>query len=388
MPVILIVDDTPENLSAFSELLMPLYTVRTVTSGERALKSIRKQQPDLVLLDILMPGMNGYEVINAIKSDRKTADIPVIFLTALGDAADEAYGLSLGALDYIIKPINPAITLIRIKTHIDLKFAKENLNAQRTALDLEMARRADDVHVLQEMSIRTLRCIAELRDADVGSHMQRTQNYMRVLCSALRERPEWRDRLSEEVVYGLIHAVPLHDIGKIAIPDYILRKGGLSVEEEEMLRMHTLLGSYVLARIGAGASVPMLDIGRTIAAGHHERWDGTGYPRGLVGEGIPVPARIMALVDRFDSLITEERPPGEPASQASEATRVERAVSTILMEQSTAFDPSIVDAFSDCAAAFRTLALGHLEQIRQAVPETVLTENVKMWILSETIDDI
>ena len=371
MPVILIVDDTPENLTMFSELLMPFYTVRTVTSGSRALSSITNHKPDLILLDILMPGMDGYQVIQRLKADPNTADIPVIFLTSLSDAADEARGLALGALDYITKPINPALTLARVKNHIDLKSTRENLHAHRAALDLEMTRRADDAHVLQEMSIRTLSCIAEFRNTGVGNHMERTYNYMRVLCSALSEHPEWRERLPEDVIRGLIYAAPLHDIGKLAIPDALLKKErALTEEEEETMRAHTWLGSYALAKIGIGVTAPLLDIGRMIAVGHHERWDGTGYPGRLAGEEIPLPARIMALVDRFDTLLVEERPAPDPAvpAKASDAWHIERVVAKIFSEQGTLFDPSLIRVFSGCVPAFSALALIHLEQLRQQIP--------------------
>jgi putative two-component system response regulator len=371
MPVILIVDDTPENLAMFSEIFMPFYTVKTVTSGFRALKSISNHKPDLILLDILMPGMDGYQVIQRLKVDPNTADIPVIFLTSLSDASDEARGLSLGALDYITKPINPALALARVKNHIDLKSTRENLHAQRAALDLEITRRADDAHVLQEVSIRTLSCIAEFRNTGVGNHMERTYNYMRVLCSALSGHPQWRERLPEDVMRGLIYAAPLHDIGKLAIPEALLKnEHALTGEEAEMLRAHTWLGSSALAKIGTGVTAPLLDIGRMIAVGHHERWDGTGYPQGLAEEEIPLPARIMALVDRFDTLLVEERPGLDPAvpAKVSDARHIERVVEKIFSEQGTFFDPSLVSVFRGCVPAFSALAMIHLEQLRQQAP--------------------
>lgn len=371
MPVILIVDDTPENLAMFSEIFMPFYTVKTVTSGFRALKSISNHKPDLILLDILMPGMDGYQVIQRLKVDPNTADIPVIFLTSLSDASDEARGLSLGALDYITKPINPALALARVKNHIDLKSTRENLHAQRAALDLEITRRADDAHVLQEVSIRTLSCIAEFRNTGVGNHMERTYNYMRVLCSALSGHPQWRERLPEDVMRGLTYAAPLHDIGKLAIPEALLKnEHALTGEEAEMLRAHTWLGSSALAKIGTGVTAPLLDIGRMIAVGHHERWDGTGYPQGLAEEEIPLPARIMALVDRFDTLLVEERPGLDPAvpAKVSDARHIERVVEKIFSEQGTFFDPSLVSVFRGCVPAFSALAMIHLEQLRQQAP--------------------
>jgi putative two-component system response regulator len=355
----------------FSEIFMPFYTVKTVTSGFRALKSISNHKPDLILLDILMPGMDGYQVIQILKVDPNTADIPVIFLTSLSDASDEARGLSLGALDYITKPINPALALARVKNHIDLKSTRENLHAQRAALDLEITRRADDAHVLQEVSIRTLSCIAEFRNTGVGNHMERTYNYMRVLCSALSGHPQWRERLPEDVMRGLIYAAPLHDIGKLAIPEALLKnEHALTGEEAEMLRAHTWLGSSALAKIGTGVTAPLLDIGRMIAVGHHERWDGTGYPQGLAEEEIPLPARIMALVDRFDTLLVEERPGLDPAvpAKVSDARHIERVVEKIFSEQGTFFDPSLVSVFRGCVPAFSALAMIHLEQLRQQAP--------------------
>ena len=380
MSVILIVDDSPENLTVFSELLMPFYTVRTVTSGARALRSIANYKPDLILLDILMPEMDGYEVIRKLKSDPDMADIPVIFLTSLSESADEARGLALGALDYITKPINPALALARIKTHIDLKFTRENLHAHRAALDLEITRRADAAHVLQEMSIRALSCIAELRDAGAGSHMQRTYNYMRVLCSALSDHPSWKERLPEDVIYGLIHAASLHDIGKLAISDALLKNDRvLTAEEEEMVRAHTLLGSYALEKIGLGVTAPLLDIGRMIAVGHHERWDGTGYPHGLAGEDIPLPARIMALVDRFDTLLVDALPVPEPpvSDKDADAAHIGRVVAKILSEQGTVFDPALIAVFTGCVPAFSALAMIHLEQLRQPTPGGLFGEYKK-----------
>ena len=280
-------------------------------------------------------------------------------------------GLSLGALDYITKPINPALALARVKNHIDLKSTRENLHAQRAALDLEITRRADDAHVLQEVSIRTLSCIAEFRNTGVGNHMERTYNYMRVLCSALSGHPQWRERLPEDVMRGLIYAAPLHDIGKLAIPEALLKnEHALTGEEAEMLRAHTWLGSSALAKIGTGVTAPLLDIGRMIAVGHHERWDGTGYPQGLAEEEIPLPARIMALVDRFDTLLVEERPGLDPAvpAKVSDARHIERVVEKIFSEQGTFFDPSLVSVFRGCVPAFSALAMIHLEQLRQQAP--------------------
>lgn len=357
MHTILIVDDAPENLLLLSELLQPHYRVRAANSGRRALQiAASVPRPDLVLLDVMMPEMDGYAVLALLRADPQTAAIPVIFVTAMDRSADEERGLALGAVDYISKPIKPAIVLARVRTHLDLKVARDWLQDRNAVLEAEVVRRMQENLLIQDISIRALAHLAEIRDPETGNHLLRTQGYMRVLATQLREHPCFADFLTEQNIQTSVKSAPLHDIGKVGIPDHILLKPGkLTPEEWEIMKTHSRLGGDAIEQAERDADQPVefLRVAKDIAHYHHEKWDGSGYPEGLVGDAIPIPARLMALADVFDALI---------ARRAYKAPfPFERAVAIIREGRNTHFDPAIVDAFLVRLDEFASIAESHAD---------------------------
>ncbi len=357
MPTILIVDDTPENLSLLSELLQPDYRVRATSSARRALQvAASEPRPDLILLDVMMPDMDGYEVIQRLRADARTADIPVIFVTALESSFDEERGLALGAVDYITKPIKPAIVLARVKTQLELSAARVWLQDRNTILEAEVTRRMEENLLIQDVSIRALAYLAEIRDPETGNHLRRTQQYVGTLCQHLRSHPRFADFLTDHNIQVVVKSAPLHDIGKVGIPDHILLKPGkLSPDEWEIMKHHARYGSDAieLAEKGAEKPVEFLIVAKDIAHFHHEKWDGSGYPAGLAGDAIPIAARLMALADVFDALISRRvyKPPFP----------LEKTVAIICEGRGSHFDPDIVDAFLALQHEFHSIALLHAD---------------------------
>jgi putative two-component system response regulator len=226
-PTILVVDDTPENLTLMSGLLKDLYKVRVANSGEKAINMVQgESKPDLILLDIMMPGMSGYDVIRVIKRSPETSGIPVIFLTAMGAAEDEKTGLALGAADYITKPVSPPIVMARVKTQLENKAAADFLRNQNHFLEAEVTKRTSELMAVQDVTIQVMASLAETRDSDTGNHIRRTQHYVRVLAEKLRDHPRFRESLTEHTIDMLFKSAPLHDIGKVGVPDRILLKPG------------------------------------------------------------------------------------------------------------------------------------------------------------------
>ncbi len=338
---ILIVDDEPANLSLLSHLLRPQYQVRAANSGENALRAATSEpRPDLILLDVMMPGMDGEEVLARLRNNPATADIPVIFVTALADVGHEERGLELGAADYIAKPIKPAVVLARVRTQLEAKHTRDWLKDKNAILEAEVSRRMVENDLTQLVSIRALAHLAEARDPETGNHILRTQNYVRALALILREHPRFSDILDARTIDLLTKSAPLHDIGKVGIPDSILQKPGpLTPQELVIMRTHSKLGSDAIERAEADVKQPVafLSLAKEIAHWHHERWDGSGYPDGLQGEAIPFSARLMAVADVFDALISPRvYKPGLSYSSARE----------IISEGSGShFDPDIVAAF-------------------------------------------
>lgn len=366
---ILVVDDVPENLTVLGELLQPAYRVRVANSGRRALQvAASDPRPDLILLDVMMPEMDGYVVIKELRANPGTRDIPVIFVTAMDSDQDEERGLALGAVDYITKPIRPAIVLARVNTHLELKQARDWLKNQNAWLEREIARRMRDNQLMQDVSIRALASLAEARDMETGQHIRRTQAYIEVLIAHLRPHPRFSRYFSDTMAHLVAKAAPLHDIGKVGIPDSILLKPGrLTAEEFEIMKTHSAIGGNAIelairselneadfqilhehglhgsqlpdssARAFESAPLAFLAVAREIAMWHHEKWDGSGYPDGLCGDAIPIPARLMALADVFDALASR-RVYKEPMS-------FEAAVELISEASGKHFDPDIVNAF-------------------------------------------
>lgn len=343
---ILIVDDTPDNIAALSALLRGQYRTKAATSGARALTlAAESPPPDLILLDVMMPEMDGYEVCRRLKANPATADIPLIFLTARSDVEDETHGLGLGAVDYIARPISPAIVRTRVHTHLQLKAARDFLQDKSAYLEQEVLRRVQEIAAMQNATMVAMGSLAETRDNETGNHIRRTQYYMRSLAVRLSARPRFADKLTTDAIELLFKSAPLHDIGKVGIPDSILLKPGKLTEEEfAIMKTHTTLGrrTIMAAEKMLGSPNSFLSVARQIAWTHHERWDGAGYPRGLAGEDIDLVGRLMAVVDVYDALTSKRvYKPGVPQ---------EAALAMILKERGTHFDPDVVDGFLEIGA--------------------------------------
>ncbi len=351
-PTLLVVDDTPDNLSLMNSLLKGEYSVKVASSGEKALKIANGETPpDLILLDIVMPGMDGYEVCRILKSEPRTRDIPVIFLTARAQEQDEKMGLELGAVDYITKPISPPIVQARVKTHLHVKATADFLRDKADFLEQEVSNRTREVMAIQDVTILAMASLAETRDSDTGNHIRRTQFYVRALALHLRGHPRFAAQLSEQTITTLFKSAPLHDIGKVGIPDRILLKPGrFTPEEFEMMKTHTVLGREAIehAEQALGTPVAFLTMAKEIAYSHQEKWDGSGYPEGLAGEAIPLSARLMAVADVYDALISRR--------VYKEGMPHEAAVTIIAEGRGRHFDPDVVDSFLAIQDEFRAIA--------------------------------
>ena len=364
-PNILIVDDVPENLSVLGELLQPTYRVRAANSGARALQIANSPPPpDLILLDVMMPGMDGYQVLRELRDNATTRDIPVIFVTAMDGTDDEEKGLDLGAVDYITKPIRPAIVLARVRAQLELKRARDILSDHNAYLEQEVARRMAENQLIQEVSIHALAHLAETRDPETGNHLRRTQEYVRTLARGLKHHPRFSHYLDERTIGQLAQSAPLHDIGKVGIPDHILRKSGkLTPDEWAIMKTHAKLGSDAIEQAESDIEMPLafLALAKEIAHWHHEKWDCSGYPDGLAGDAIPVSARLMAIADVFDALISKRA--------YKHAFSYEEARTIIADGRGRHFDPDATDAFLAGFAAFTAIA----DRYRDAEPTPART---------------
>ncbi len=356
-PTILVVDDTPENLSMMSFLLKDLYKVKVANQGQKALRiAASEPRPDLILLDIMMPEMDGYEVCRQLRQQPQTRDIPIIFLTAKASVEDEEFGLELGAVDYITKPISPPVVLARVKTHLSLKASADFLRSKSDYLEQEVARRTREISAIQDVTILAMASLAETRDNETGNHIRRTQHYVKALAEAMCLDPHFAPHLDAQTIAMLFKSAPLHDIGKVGIPDRILLKPGrYEPEEFEIMKRHPTLGLQAIehAEQSLGMSVDFLNMAKEIAYGHHEKWDGSGYPQGLVGEAIPLSARLMALADVYDALISRRvYKEGMPHAKAAEI---------IAQGRGSHFDPDVVDAFFQIEQTFVTIAQRYID---------------------------
>ncbi|MES2612284.1 MAG: two-component system response regulator [Pseudomonadota bacterium] len=351
-PLILAVDDSSDNLWVLSGLLKDLYRVKLAGSGEKALQIARSSPaPDLILLDVMMPGMSGHEVCRQLKEAPATRDIPIIFLTAMTGTEDEKVGLALGAVDFITKPINPPIVLARVATQLQAKAGADFLRDQNQFLQTEVQKRTRELAAIQDVTILAMASLAETRDNETGNHIRRTQHYVRALATALKTHPRFSSALSDHVIDMLYKSAPLHDIGKVGIPDRILLKPGrFEPHEFEVMKTHTTLGRDAIqhAEDQLGMPVEFLQYAKEIAYGHQEKWDGSGYPQGLAGEAIPLSARIMAVADVYDALISRRvYKEGMPHAKAVDIMREGRG---------SHFDPDILDAFLGMLDEFQRIA--------------------------------
>ncbi len=349
---ILVVDDTPANLTLMAQVLKPDYRVQLAVSGAKALEICQRQPPDLIILDVMMPELDGYEVCRRLKADPATRRVPIIFLTALTDADDENAGFAAGGADFIHKPFNPVTVLARVRTHLQLKLAEDRLLHHNAQLSGELEARRREVERLRDTTLFVMVGLAEFRDADTGNHIQRTQEYVRALASWLAAQPDGAVDLSPDAIDELAKAAPLHDIGKVAIPDGILLKPGrLSEDEWRIMKTHAEQGGDLLQRaidkLGDDAGL-MLTYGKQIARHHHEKWDGSGYPDGLAGTGIPLSARLMAVADVYDALISPR-----PYKQAMTH---DEALDYIRDGSGSHFDPRVVEALEACVEQMQDIA--------------------------------
>ncbi len=337
---VLIVDDTPANIHVLMETLRDRYAIVVATNGVKALAlATSANPPDLILLDVMMEGMDGYEVCRRLKVDVRTQDIPVIFVTTLSETEDETFGLDLGAVDYITKPIQPAIVKARVRNHLELKSHRDNL----TEL---VAQQVESISSSRLSTIFALSKLAESRDDDTGQHLERTQIYCEMLARRLQVNGTFPELIDDRFVETIYWASPLHDVGKVAVPDNVLcKKGRLDAAEFEIMKTHTVRGSDTLEKVTR--TFPdnvFINMGLAIARSHHEKWNGNGYPDRLAGGDIPLAARIMAVADVYDALTSQRC--------YKEAFTHQEALDIIQRDSGTHFDPRIVEAFLEIAPEF------------------------------------
>jgi putative two-component system response regulator len=349
---ILIVDDSVEHLLMLHGLLRHEYATTVAANGTHGFElASASPTPDLVLLDVHMPDLNGYDLCRRLKAHPETAGIPVIFITADQGDLNEERGLLMGAVDYITKPFSPSVVRARVRTHLAQKQTEVRLRRQASELKAEVRRRTAELLRGHELTIHAVASIVEARDNETGGHIRRTQIYVRVLAKSLGEDPQYTQVLSDELIDLLHKTAPLHDIGKVGIPDEILRKPGpLTDEEFEVVKTHTVIGRDALARVEAqeGGDIPFLQVAKELTMSHHERWDGTGYPEGKRGTNIPLSARLMAVADTYDAIRSDR--------VYRAALSHEYAVHVIESQRGTHFEPAIVDAFHRVADIFDAIA--------------------------------
>ncbi|PIE34414.1 two-component system response regulator [candidate division KSB3 bacterium] len=341
---ILVVDDIEVNVELMEAILGNFYHLAVAYNGKMALDMVGSVRPDLILLDVMMPNMDGYEVCRRLKANKGTQDIPIIFITALGEEGDETKGLELGAVDYITKPFKPVIVKNRIRNQLELK-------RHRDELEKLVQERTQELALSQEVAFESLATLAEYRDPETGGHIRRTQYYVKILAEHLQDHPRFCNLLDDATVKSLWKSAPLHDIGKVGVPDRILLKNGkLTHEEFEEMKKHPIYGrDAIRASVKKIGSTPFLEIAQELIYSHHEKWDGSGYPERLKGDDIPVSGRIMAIVDVYDALISKRvYKPSFPHR---------KAVEIIMKSRETHFDPDIVDAFAELQNHLRKIAL-------------------------------
>jgi putative two-component system response regulator len=352
-PTIMIVDDTPANLALLQDMLhMENYRVLAFPQGALALKAAEKSPPDIILLDIVMPEMDGFEVCRRLKADEKLKDIPVLFISALSDNIDKGRAFEAGGIDYIIKPFQFEEVHARVGAQLRLAMAKRELQHHNETLEEKVREKVAELKAAQMAIIDAVSSLAEIRDSDTNEHIGRTKRICTILMENLRRTPKYAQLIDEKFIEKVAAAAPLHDIGKVAIPDAILLKPAkLTPEEFEIMKTHSAIGADALkAALARDGQNDFIATGMNIARYHHERWDGNGYPDGLSGEDIPLAARIMAIADVYDAL-RSRRPYKAPFSH-------EESIRIIQQGSGAHFDPNLVEAFMEEASALTPLHQG------------------------------
>ncbi|MEQ1738633.1 MAG: HD domain-containing phosphohydrolase [Methyloglobulus sp.] len=358
---ILVIDNDFDNLTLMCGLLKDhCKEVEAATDVEQALKIVQSDAPpDIILLDVTMPKADGYEVCKQLKANPNTSDIPIIFLIDRDELIDQNYGFEINPVDYITKPISDAIVLARVKTHLEAKSIKAVLRDQKIFIENQVHERTAELVATQYASIYAMGYLAAARENVTGNHLFRNQNYVKILAEKLRFNPRFSSFLSgDDIIEFMYMTSPLHDIGNVGIPDRILLKPGrLTPDEFEIIKAHTQLGRNVItqAERDLGIEVPILKFASNIIYSHHEKWDGSGYPEGLAGDAIPIAARIMAIPDVYDALISR-RVYKAPVPH-------EQAVKIILQGKGTHFDPDIVDSFYEIHEEFRCIAQNFADNV-------------------------
>ncbi|MFV0439136.1 MAG: two-component system response regulator [Desulfopila sp.] len=353
---ILVVDDSPENIDVLDGILRDEYTIKASRTGEKALRiATSGDPPDLILLDIMMPEMDGYEVCRRLKAHARTRNIPVIFVSAISDVVNAAKGFAAGCVDYIGKPVSPPLVRARVKSQLALYKQAQRLERKVQERKIELSR-------TQKVAIHGMAVLAEYRDSTAGGHIVRSQYYVRILAEHLMGMARFRRQLDRDLIELLFQSSALHDIGKVVIPDAILLKPGrLTGREFEEIKRHTLFWGDALASaeqtLLSGGSSRFLQLGRDIALTHHEKWDGSGYPYGLKGEAIPLGGRLMALADVYDALISKRI--YKPSLSHSDAVEIITVGDGRVMP--THFDPYVLEAFLEHQERFRQIAIEHAD---------------------------
>ncbi len=348
---IMLVDDNQVNLNMGKIMLKDFYEVYALPSAERLFKFLETVTPDLILLDVLMPNMNGFDVIRILKADAKYAEIPIIFVTSKAEETDELEGLALGAVDYVTKPFSAAILRKRIENHLLIKTQKAELRNVNDRLIEMVKEKTSQVFGLQNSIISSIAEIVEFRDSFTGGHIYRTQKYVQLLIEYLVEHDIYSDEvlLWENMDY-IVSSTQLHDVGKIFISDSILNKPGkLTHEEVEIMKTHVVKGVEAIRKMARKEEERVfLKYAEIVAATHHEKWDGSGYPAGLKGQDIPLLGRLMAIADVYDALMS--RRPYKVPFAAEEAEKI------IVESSGTHFDPILVDVFQKIKNVFAYIA--------------------------------
>lgn len=364
---VLIVDDTDINIDILAEALESQYDIRTAMDGESALVCVAESVPDIILLDIVMPGMSGFDVCTRLKSDPATADVPIIFLTAMTDINDKVKGFEMGAVDYMVKPFAILEVQARLNLHLSLLNAKKALKAQNELLEVKVQERTQELAATQDVIVEAMASLAETRDPETGDHVMRTRYYVQALAEKLKNHTRFVAYLGAVTPAELGRAAILHDIGKVGVPDGILLKPGrLTPEEYNEIKKHATYGHEILKKlIKRLPKNTFLRFADDIAWGHHEKWDGAGYPRGLKGDEIPLPARLMAIADVYDALISPR--------VYKPAMSHEETVEYIVKSSGTHFDPDVVKAFFEINETFRYIAS---ELTGETIGSTFILEDV------------